>query len=178
MRRPIVAVLIAAALMFGLVWLGQFGRGWLDRRQHYTVKMADLRCESPPGMDKAAFLGQVQYLGNLPDQISVLEPQLAARLTASFMLHPWVERVDGVTLRGPDGPTVRLIIRTPVLAVAGRVVDRRGVLLPAGTSAIGLPVYPDTAPPPAGPAGTPWGDPSVEAAARKAGGADADAPKK
>jgi hypothetical protein len=33
-----------------------------------------------------------------------------------------------------------------------------------------LPVYPDTAPPPAGPAGTPWGDPKVEAAARKAGG--------
>ncbi len=178
MRRPIIAVLIAAALVFGLVWLGQFGREWLNRRQHYTVKFADMRCESPPGMDKIKFLGEVQYLGNLPDQISVLEPQLAARLTAAFMLHPWVERVEGVTLRGPGGPTVRLIMRTPVLTVGGRVVDRLGVLLPTGTSADGLPAYPDAAPLPAGPAGTPWGDPRVEAAARKAGGADADAPKK
>src|ERR1700683_2218700 len=107
MRRPIIAVLVAAALVFGVVWLGQYGRGWLDRRQHYTVKFADLQCASPPGMDKAAFLGQVQYLGNLPDQINVLEPQLAARLTAAFVLHPWVEKVEGVSLRGPDGPTVR-----------------------------------------------------------------------
>ena len=178
MRRPIIAVIVAAALVFGLVWLGQYGRGWLDRRQHYTVKFADLQCTSPPGMDKAAFLGQVQYLGNLPDQINVLESQLAARLTAAFMLHPWVEKVEGVSLQRPDGPTVRLVMRRPVLVVAGRVVDRFGVLLPTGTSADGLPVYPDIAPPPAGPAGTPWGDPKVEAAARKVGGGDVEAPTK
>jgi hypothetical protein len=172
MRRSIIAVLIAAAVVFGLVRLGQFGRAWLDRRQHYAVQFADLRCETPPGMDRVKFLGQVQYLGNLPDQISVLEPQLAARLTAAFALHPWVERVEGVNLRGPDGPTVRLVIRTPVLAVASRVVDRFGVLLPAEAPVDGLPVFPDDAPPPAGPAGTPWGDPKVEAAARKAGGGE------
>ena len=171
MRRPIIAGLAAAAAVFGVVWLGQFGRDWLIRRQHYSIKIADLRCESPPGMDRATFLGQVQYLGNLPDQINVLEPQLAARLTAAFALHPWVERVEGVALRGRDGPTVKLVMRTPALAVGSRVVDRHGVLLPAETLVDGLPVYPDSAPPPAGPAGTLWGDSKVEAAARKAGGA-------
>jgi hypothetical protein len=170
MRRPIIAVLVAAALVFGLVWLGQFGRNWLNQRQHYTVKFTELRCVSPPGMDRATFLGQVQYYGSLPDQINLLDAGLVNRLQAAFQLHEWVERVEGVSLRGPDGPTVRLVIRTPALAVAGRVVDRHGVLLPAGTSVEGLPVYPDPAPPPTGPAGTPWGDPKVEAAARKAGG--------
>jgi hypothetical protein len=123
-------------------------------------------------MDRVKFLAEVQYLGTLPDQINVLEPQLAARLTAAFALHPWVERIEGVNLRGPDGPTVRLVIRTPVLAVAGRVVDRFGVLLPAGTATEGLPAYPADTPPPAGRDGTPWGDPKVEAAARKAGGGE------
>jgi hypothetical protein len=174
MRHPIVrvavTVLIAAGVVFGLVQLGRYARDRLEQRQHYTVAFADVRCPSPPGIDRAAFLGEVQYLGNLPDQVNVLEPKLAARLTAAFTLHPWVERVEGVNLRGPDGPVVRLVIRSPVLAVAGRVVDRFGVLLPAGTSADGLPVMPGDVPPPKGPAGTPWGDAKVEAAARAAGG--------
>ncbi len=170
MRRPFIAGLIAAAIVFGLVRLGQLARDWLTQRQHYAVKFADLRCETPPGMDRVTFLGQVQYYGSLPDQVNLLEPQLAARLTAAFALHPWVERVEGVNLRGTEGPTVRLVIRTPALAVVGRVVDRNGVLLPVGTSTDGLPAYPTDAPPPAGRDGTPWGDPKVEAAARKAGG--------
>ena len=170
MRRPFIAGLIAAAVVFGLVRLGQLARDWLTQRQHYTIKFADLRCETPPGMDRATFLGQVQYYGSLPDQINVLEPGLVNRLQAAFALHPWVERVEGVNLRGPDGPTVRLVIRTPALAVGGRVVDRFGILLPAGTSTEGLRVYPADAPPPTGRDGTPWGDPKVEAAARKAGG--------
>jgi hypothetical protein len=173
MRHPIfralIAVLIAVGLVFGLVHLGRYARERLDERQHYTVAFADLRCESPPGMDRAKFLAEVQYLGGLPDHVNMLEPKLANRLQAAFSLHPWVEQVTGVNLRGADGPTVRLVIRTPVLVVAGRVVDRFGVLLPAGASTDGLPVMPGNSPPPKGPAGTPWGDPAVEAAARTAG---------
>ncbi|HEY1375797.1 MAG TPA: hypothetical protein VGF55_03350 [Gemmataceae bacterium] len=182
MRHPIVravfAAFAAAAVVFGLLQLGRLARDRLDQQRHYTVAFADLRCDVPPGMDRAAFLGEVQYLGNLPDQINLLEPKLANRLQAAFALHPWVERVEGVSLRGGvpaervAGPVVRLRLRTPVLAVAGRVVDRFGVLLPAGAPADGLPVFPGEAPPPKGPAGTPWGDPNVEAAARAAGGAD------
>jgi hypothetical protein len=169
MRRPIIAVLAAAAVVFGLVWLGQFGRAWLEQRRHYSVKFADLHCDSPPGMDRTRFLAEVQYCGSFPDQINLLDPSLVNRVQAAFMLHPWVERVDSVNLRGPDGPTVALVIRKPVLVVAGRVVDRFGVLLPTGTPTDGLPTYPGEPPPPKGRDGLPWGDPDVEAAARKAG---------
>jgi hypothetical protein len=169
MRRPVIAMLVAAVLVLGIIRLSHLGRGWLEQRQHYSIKLADLRCAVPPGMDRATFLGEVQYYGNLPDQISVLEPQVAARLAAAFALHPWVERVEGVNLRASDGPSVRLLIRMPALAVGSRVVDRLGVLLPTGTSGNGLPLYPGNAPAPKGLAGTPWGDAAVEAAARKAG---------
>jgi hypothetical protein len=77
-----------------------------------------------------------------------------------------VERVAAVRLRAADGPRVELIFRTPALAVGGRVVDGQGVLLPATASADGLIPLRGEIPPPAGPAGAPWGDAAVEGAAR------------
>src|SRR3954471_15169878 len=79
MRRPIVrAVLVAfaaTAVVFGVLHLGRLARDQLDQQRHYTVAFADLRCDVPPGLDRAAFLGEVQYLGGLPDQINLLEPK-------------------------------------------------------------------------------------------------------
>jgi len=49
-----------------------------------------------------------------------------------------------------------------------RAVDANGILLPATASTDGLPVYSGKAPPPAGPAGTRWGDKTVESSARAA----------
>jgi hypothetical protein len=170
MRRPVIAVLAAAAAVLGIVALGHYGREWLDERHHYTIKFADLHCESPPGMDTAKFLAEVQYCGGLPEKINILDAGQVNRVQAAFALHPWVERVDGISLRGPEGPAVRLIFRRPVLAVGDRAVDRFGVLLPAGTPTDGLAKYSGEAPPPKGPAGTPWGDAKVEEAARRAGG--------
>src|SRR5262245_24017212 len=166
--RAGLALLIAAGLLFGLLRLGRWSRERLEKQNYYTVTFADIRCDVPPGRTPADFLSEVQYLGSLPDQFSVLEPQIIIRLTAAFALHPWVERVEGVALRAPDGPHVRLRLRTPALAAAGRVLDANGVLLPAGASADGLPELRGIVPPPTGPAGTPWGDATVEAAARTA----------
>jgi hypothetical protein len=166
--RAVLALAAAGGVLFGLLHLGRWARDRLDRQDHYAVAFADLRCDVPPGRSPADFLAEVQYLGSLPDRIHVLEPRLAARLAAAFALHPWVERVEGVVLRGPDGPGVRLRLRTPALAAAGRVLDGHGVLLPAGAPAEGLIALRGAVPPPAGPAGTPWGDPNVEGAARTA----------
>src|SRR5437764_1610777 len=165
--RAVLALLAAGGLLLGLVGLGRWARDRLHQQNYYTVTFADLRCEVPPGLTPAEFLAEVQYLGSLPDRINVLEPRLAVRLAAAFALHPWVEAVEGVALRGPDGPRVRLRLRTPALAAAGRVLDAHGVLLPAGASAAGLPER-RGAVPPAGPAGAPWGDAAVEGVARTA----------
>jgi hypothetical protein len=166
--RAVLALVAAGGLLFGLLRLGQYARDRLDQQDHYAVTFAALRCETPPGLTPGDFRAEVQYLSGLPDRLNLLEPGLAARLVGAFALHPWVERVEGVALRGPDGPVVRLRLRTPALVAAGRVVDGNGVLLPATAPADGLPTLRGTVPPPAGPAGAPWGDAGVEGAARTA----------
>ena len=61
--------------------------------------------------------------------------------------------------------------RTPVLAVKVdgglRAVDGHGILLYTNAPTLGLPLFDGEAMPPRGKAGMPWGDPNVEAAARK-----------
>jgi hypothetical protein len=167
-RRALIAVITAIALVIGLSWAGGRARDWLVGRGHYTVALSDVSCPVPPGMDRAAFLGEVQYLGTLPEQLSTLDAAVTLRLAAAFALHPWVERVTAVRLRGPDGPRVDLVLRTPMLAAGGRVLDAHGVLLPDGAPAEGLIQWQGECPPPHGPAGTPWGDATLEAAARTA----------
>src|SRR5262245_42137427 len=167
-RRALIAVVAVSALVIGLSWAGGRARDWLVGRGHYTVALADVACPVPPGMDRATFLTEVQYLGTLPEQLSTLEPKVTLKLWAAFALHPWVEKVIAVRLRGPEGPRAELVLRTPALAAGGRVLDANGVLLPEAAPDEGLIRWQGECPPPRGPAGTPWGDATLEAAARTA----------
>jgi hypothetical protein len=154
----------------GLIWLGKLAleqvRGW-DR---YTASFRDIDCLPPPGKGRGAFLDEVQYLSGMPDRLRLLDGRLARRLAGAFARHPRVARVVRVELSPPRRIHVELLYRTPVLAIplAGRLraVDSHGVLLPGDTATKGLPLFTGTAAPPKGPAGTRWGDPAVEAAAR------------
>jgi hypothetical protein len=167
-RRALIAVVTASALVIGLSWAGGRARDWLVGRGHYTVALQDIACPVPPGIDRAAFIAEVQYLGALPEQLSTLDPAVTLRLAAAFALHPWVERVMTPRLRGPEGPRVDLVLRTPALAADGRVLDAHGVLLPSAAPAEGLIRWQGECPSPRGPAGSPWGDAGLEAAARAA----------
>ena len=167
--------LVAALLLAGLIALGRAARDALRPQDRYAVAFGDLDCEPPPGEERAAFLGEVQYLAGLPERLPVLDEELPARLAEAFARHPWVEKVERVEVVPPGRVRARLTYRTPVLAVVlhgqaqdGRAVDRDGILLPAGAPLAGLPIFYAVAPPPAGPAGSPWGDKAVEAAARTA----------
>ena len=164
--KPLIVILASAGVIAALVWTGRWARDWLDRRGHFNVAIADIQCPVPPGLDRATFLSEVQYLSGLPDRISTVDPAVVLRLASAFAAHPWVEHFDSLALRAPDGPRAILQLRTPILAVGDRVVDRLGVLLPSGTSTHGLIAFRGTTPSPKGPAGAPWGDPLVEAAAR------------
>jgi hypothetical protein len=116
-----------------------------------------------------AFLGEVQYLGRLPDRLPLYEGDWPPRLFEAFVLHPWVERVEEVRILKPDRIRVGLVFRLPVLAIAQaeglRVVDGRAILLPGTAPIQGLPVLNQPVALPRGIAGTTWGDPVVEAAA-------------
>src|SRR4051812_23064088 len=183
-------------LLLGLVALDrtarQQARGW-DR---YALPFTAIDCPAPPGVPGPRFLSEVQYLAGLPDRLSLLDERLTADLAGAFARHPLVRAVERVERVPPGAVRVRLAFRTPVLAVvvareeagrlgrvptvevpssrdellrtAGRAVDEDGVLLPGGDTIRGLPLLQGTVPLPAGPAGTPWGDPGVLAAARTA----------
>src|SRR5262249_11509433 len=109
---------------------------------------------------------------SMPERLPLLDEDLPRRLAEAFERHPWVEKVERVEVCPPGRVQVRHVYRVPVLAVpvAGqlRAVDCHGILLPATAPPQVLPVFKEPAAPPQGPAGTPWGDPAVEAAARAA----------
>ena len=189
--------LIAALLLAGLIVLGRAARDALRPQGRYVVAFADIDCAPPPGQEKAAFLGEVQYLAGLPERLPVLDADLPGRLAEAFAKHPWVARVERVEVLPPGRVRARLTYRAPVLAVLlqgeaqdggaplvealssrslgahdalvpARAVDGEGTLLPSGAPLTGLPIFYGVVPPPAGPAGSAWGDRAVEAAARTA----------
>ena len=169
---------------------------WARERDRYLVAFSEIDCTPPPGQERADFLAEVRYLASLPSRFHLLEPDLAPRLSDAFGRHPWVLKVERVQITPPRQVEVRLIYRTAVLAVIlsaeegirvggltpiplrmgavapgrafGRAVDAQGVLLPLQVKVRGVPVLEGKVAPPVGPAGTGWGDPTVEAAARTA----------
>jgi hypothetical protein len=162
----------AALLVFGLIALGRAARDQLRQHEHYSLAVSDIDCPTPPGLTRPEFLAEVQYLGPLPDRLSALDDDTPVRLAAAFARHPWVEAVGEVRLVPPSGARARLVFRTPALAVpqptGPRVVDGRGILLPAGAPSEGLPTLRGNVAQP-GLAGSAWGDPSVTTAAAVAG---------
>jgi hypothetical protein len=168
--RLLLPVFGVAIVLACLIALGRRARSDLQAVDRYQAPFTAIDCAPPPGQSRLEFLAEVQYLANLPEKLSLLDDDLPGRLAQAFARHPWVEHVDEVKLGARV--EVRLRYRIPVLAVnvEGRLraVDAQGILLPATAKTEGLPVFQGTAPPPAGPAGTPWGDKQIMAAARGA----------
>jgi hypothetical protein len=184
--QAVGSALVAGLLLAGLLYLGREAGERLHDGRRCTAAFTAIECEPPAPLARADFLAEVQYLGGVSDQLDLLDPELSSRLARVFANHPWVEQVRGVDIAPPGLVRVRLAYRTPVLVVslvdrtwdetrrgeavpAAGAVDRHGVLLPRGAGTSQLPVLAGRIRPPAGRAGTPWGDARVEAAARTAG---------
>jgi hypothetical protein len=194
--RGLALTLGLGAFLGGLAAVGRLTREGIRGSQRFTLAVADIDCPSPPGQARTDFLAEVAYGAGLPERMDLLADGLAGRLAEAFGRHPWVEAVERVAILPGQQIEVRLSYRNPMLAVLltgpppdgrqvlipvrsshlgakngtapARVVDHRGVLLPATARSDRLPVLYHRVPPPAGPAGTPWGDPAVEAAAETA----------
>lgn len=169
--RRLLAVALTLGAAGGVVWgvarLGELTRSRVGPRDRYAVPFADVECDPPPGLDRAAFLSEVRYVSNLPETLQALDPELGARLAAAFAAHPWVASFDGVAVDAERRVRVKLTFRVPALAVrvpdGVRVLDASGVLLPAGARADGLPELVAAGGPPV-PAGRVWADPDVKRA--------------
>lgn len=164
----------AAAVLAGLGWVGDEARRRLGPRPRYEVRFADILCDAPPGTDRPTFLAEVRYVRNLPETFPALDPEAEARLAAAFAAHPWVDGVDGITLEPPAKVVVKLRFRTPVLVVRTgdanppRMVDAKGVLLPAADPPDGLAELTNVVPPPGVASGRPWPGDTVGRAAELA----------
>lgn len=167
-------MLAAGVMLLAIIVLGKAARNVLRDADRYQLPFAAMDCPAPPGLDRAAFLGEVRYAGQLPETVSVLDDTLPPRLRDAFARHPWVARVESVEVGPGRRVRVALTFRVPVMAVVAdggtrtvRAVDAAGVLLPRGAATLDLPHL--RAGPATGAAGKPWGDPRVEAAAAVAG---------
>lgn len=162
---------LIGAFLGGIIWLGRSGRDHLQGQPRYEVAFAEIECQPPPIMTREKFLHQAHYYARLPERLNLLDEELPGRLRTGFAKHPWVEKVEDVEIVPPNKIVVKVTYRTPVLAIKHggslRVVDGNGVLLPKDAPSLGLPIYEGDPQPPAGLEGTRWGDPNVEAAARK-----------
>jgi hypothetical protein len=171
--KSTLLLVLVAVFLGGVIWAGRWGLEHLRDSNRYDVAFADIECEPPAGLDRQRFLDEVQYYASpkFPQRLHLLDQHLADQLREGFAKHPWVEKVDEVTIKPPKQITVKLTHRTPVLAVkfGGEVlaIDRAGVLLPKDAPTRGLPMFDGDAKKPNG-IGLRWGDPNVEAAARTA----------
>jgi hypothetical protein len=175
--RRLVAVVLTLAAVAGLVWgvwrLGEEARQNIGPRDRYAVRFADIACDPPPGLDRAAFLSEVRYVSDFPESFQSLDPDLHPKLAAAFTAHPWVAAVEGVSVDAEGAVRVRLRHRAPALAAVTEggavcVADADGVLLPAAASPAGLPRLLSPVPPPLTPAGKVWDNATVRRAAELA----------
>ena len=171
--RVAAGLLIAISLVAGIAWVGRLVGHQLVGEERYSVRVSDIDCPTPPGVDRALFLTEVRYMARLPATVPAIDPELPETLRAAFAAHPWVASVDAVEPT-PGGLRVGLTFREPILVVpvAGadgpRVVDPAGVLLPPTAPTAGLATLAHEVPPPTEGAGRPWPDPDVTRAAELA----------
>src|SRR4051794_27765082 len=79
LTQLILPLVAGGTLVAGVLVLGRHARRDLAARGHYQVAFADIDCPAPPGLSRGEFLGQVQYLADLPDQLDSLDPGLGER---------------------------------------------------------------------------------------------------
>lgn len=175
--RPVT--LITAAVVIAVAF------GWpalrkllprLDARREYRLQKTQIHVTQAPHWVPHNLVEQVVGQADLPEQLSLLDENLARDLAMAFALHPWVEEVVSVKKSFPASVEVKLNYRRPVAMVQVKQglypIDVRGILLPpqdfSPSEAKAYPQIASVHSTPQGPAGSVWGDPVVEEAARLA----------
>ena len=106
-----VVILVVGASLLAIFAAGKFAREAVRSQDRFVVTFTDIDCGSPPGRDRLEFLAEVQYLGGMPSQLSVLDDNLASRLADAFARHPSVEKVEEVVVLPKREVRVRLRFR-------------------------------------------------------------------
>jgi hypothetical protein len=148
----------------------------LEKRSEYRLPATQIEISPPPRWIPHDLVIQVVEKADLPTELSLLDDNLTGDVAEAFRLSPWVEEVLSVTKSYPARVVVVLTYRRPVAMVEVKQgqypIDAHGVLLPPQEFSVAdtrtFPTITGVVSTPQGPAGTEWGDPVVEDAARLA----------
>jgi hypothetical protein len=111
LAQGVLGLAAVALVVAGVVAVGNVARDALGPTDRYLVSFAEIECPTPPGKDRAEFLGEVQYNGRFPDRINVLDPTLPDQLREAFRQHPRVAQVSTVRVLPPKRVKVDLTFR-------------------------------------------------------------------
>lgn len=169
---------ISSLLILAVFFAGAFGYAWknwgvlVKSHPRYTLVPDNLEITPQPEWIRSNVKIEVIRDGNL-GTLSLLDPQVTLKVARAFGVHSWVASVRRVRKEYPSRVIVELEYRRPVAMVEVVTNDQRG-LLPVDAEGVLLPPREfnesqirdylrvsagNTLP--AGPAGTPWGDPRV-----------------
>jgi hypothetical protein len=148
----------------------------LSARPEYQLRTADIVIPDPPRWIPSDLASKVLRDAGLPEEVSVLQPDLVEKIHAAFVKHPWIQAPVEVRSSVPARIEVVFEYRQPVAMVEVSdgfyPVDDEGVLLPPGDFPPSeLDRYPRIVgmrSPPVGGLGAAWGDARVIGAARLA----------
>jgi len=173
--------LLVAGLVGGAYYGWQRVGPQIAQGPEYVLETEQIAITPPPPWIRADIRGETIRDGGL-SELSLLDRELTVKIARAFSLHTWVERVRRVKKEQANPPRVlvELVYRKPVAMVEVTMNDRPG-LLPVDVYGVLLPPGDFSAEQardylrlslanatPAGPVGTPWGDPRVDGAARVA----------
>lgn len=179
----IILSFVSCGLLIHFLAKANYSFNRLIVSRHTSLMLfANINCPSPVALSKAEFLDEVRYLGNLKEELDLLEDGILGRVFSAFQLHPWVLKVVDVQRGGPNNLKVILEFRNPALVVPissikdqsealdkFRVVDIDGFILPKNAMQVGLPVLATPLPIPVDKAGFQWKNDRVVSCAKVLG---------
>lgn len=171
-----VTLLLVATLATGGAAVYQFAPD-LRTAPEYQFSMEETRISPLNPWVPKTILQEVLTASNLPETVSLLDPELTRTVWEAWSKHPWVKEVVSVEIRPGVGLVVDASYRTPVAFVEVLTngqqgfypVDSEGILLPPRDFSLAstelLPRIRNVNTLPQGREGEPWGDATISAAA-------------
>ncbi|HEY4312483.1 MAG TPA: hypothetical protein VGN12_23750 [Pirellulales bacterium] len=164
-RRALLMALAVGGICAGLYLAWQSVAHDVLRHDSYRLSLDRFTVTPQPAWIRKDVRSEVFREGGFENDMWLHDPNLAEQISKTFALHPWVAKVERVSIRG-GVVQVDLAYRRPVcmVEVPGGVfpVDVEGVLLPRDDfSPAEARTYPRLAgvtTVPAGLVGMPWGD--------------------
>ncbi len=179
--QPMVLLLLSCSVATW-VFVPKLGVRLPDLRndRQYRLATSQIEITPPPHWVPHDLAEQAAQRAGLPDELSLLDPDVTRRVASAFEQHPWVKGQVRVSTSVPARMRVDLEYREPVAMVrvtqGGKIgmfpIDADATLLPSAdfspAEIAKYPVIENVSTPPVGSAGTVWKDVCVLSAARLA----------